>query len=75
MNVDSGLVSLYMRSALFRRIMTTVQAVEAKWFDHLPAPRSKPAQVSPEDLHTLLRKEGHKVLVIDVRRTDIEVSR
>lgn len=54
--------------------MTTVQAAEPKWFDHLPPPRSKPAQISGEDLHTLLGKDEHKVLVVDVRRTDIEVS-
>lgn len=54
--------------------MTTVQAAEPKWFDHLPSPRSKPMQISSEDLHTLLQKDEHKVLVVDVRRTDIEVT-
>ena len=55
--------------------MASTQASEPKWYDPLPEPRSKPKQMTSEELHALLQKDDHKVLVVDVRRTDIEVSR
>jgi len=51
-------------------------APQAKWFDSLPAPISTPAQLSVQDLHDFLHSGGDSanVLVVDVRRADIEVS-
>jgi len=51
-------------------------AQPAKWFDSLPTPVSIPAQLSATDLHELFRctETGAKVLVVDVRRADIEVG-
>jgi hypothetical protein len=50
-------------------------APTAKWFDSLPAPISTPKQMSAKDLHDLFdnAQSGQKVLVVDVRRADIEV--
>jgi arsenical-resistance protein 2 len=46
-----------------------------KWFDSLPAPISTPKQITPGDLHELLHGQtGAKVVVVDVRRADIEVK-
>lgn len=51
------------------------------WFAHLPSPVSKPAGLSIDELHAFLEKEkagqlkgGVDWIVVDVRRTDIEVS-
>jgi arsenical-resistance protein 2 len=53
--------------------MTTPQT--AKWFDSLPAPISAPAQMSAEELHDLLQSPAKsQVIIVDVRRADIEVS-
>lgn len=51
-------------------------APQAKWFDSLPTPISSPAQLSVQDLHDFLHSGGDSanVLVVDVRRADIEVS-
>jgi len=53
--------------------MTSAPA--AKWFDSLPTPISTPAQLSAQDLHELLHSSETRgqVLVLDVRRADIEV--
>jgi hypothetical protein len=52
----------------------TTTADPAKWFDKFPTPKSSPETLSVERLHELLQsKESHKVIVVDVRRTDIEV--
>jgi len=50
-------------------------APAAKWFDALPTPISTPAQLSAQDLHELLHSSETRaqVLVVDVRRADIEV--
>ena len=47
----------------------------AKWYDSLPAPISTPAQMSADDLHKLFQPSQSEstVLVVDVRRADIEV--
>ena len=51
-------------------------APAAKWFDALPTPISTPAQLSAQDLHELLHSSETRgqMLVVDVRRADIEVS-
>lgn len=43
-----------------------------KWFDSLPKPKSEPRQMRVEDYHSIASSE--KVLVVDVRRADIEVG-
>ena len=55
--------------------VTMTSAQPAKWFDSLPAPVSDPAQLSATELHGLFQSNETraKVLVIDVRRADIEV--
>lgn len=47
----------------------------SKWFDHLPAPVSQPPSITAEELHGLLASgpPGRDVIVVDVRRADIEV--
>lgn len=56
--------------------VTMTSAQPAKWFDSLPTPVSDPAQLSATDLHELFQSNETraKVLVVDVRRADIEVS-
>ena len=53
--------------------MTSAQP--AKWFDSLPTPVSNPVQISGSDLHQVFESSETraKVLVVDVRRADIEV--
>jgi len=46
---------------------------EKKWFDDLPKPKSTPQQVSVSELHQLITNNA-QVVVVDVRRADIEVS-
>ena len=46
---------------------------EKKWFDDLPKPKSIPAQIAVKELHELLQTKAN-VVVVDVRRADIEVS-
>ena len=46
---------------------------EKKWFDDLPKPKSTPAQIAVHDLHELIQAKAD-VVVVDVRRADIEVS-
>ena len=55
--------------------ITMTSAQPAKWFDSLPTPVSNPAQLNATDLHELLKSDETrtKVLVVDVRRADIEV--
>jgi hypothetical protein len=54
--------------------MATQAAGEgSKWFDSLPTPKSEPAQIGVEELHSL-QAGSEKVLVVDVRRADIEVG-
>lgn len=50
--------------------------MSAKWFDHLPKPVSKPAEMSVAELHERMRSGecGKDFVVVDVRRTDIEVK-
>ncbi len=49
--------------------------MSSKWFDHLPTPVSRPAEMRVVELHERMGKEvvGKDFLVVDVRRTDIEV--
>ncbi|KAK1922957.1 Rhodanese-like domain-containing protein [Papiliotrema laurentii] len=49
-------------------------APAAKWFDALPTPKSVPRQLTVKELHQLLRdpERSAGVLVVDVRRADIE---
>jgi arsenical-resistance protein 2 len=56
--------------------ITMTSAQPAKWFDSLPTPVSDPAQLSATDLHELFQSNETraKVLVVDVRRADIEVG-
>ena len=56
--------------------ITMTSAQPAKWFDSLPTPVSDPAQLSATELHGLFQSNETraKVLVVDVRRADIEVS-
>jgi hypothetical protein len=56
--------------------VTMTSAQPAKWFDSLPTPVSDPAQLSAADLHELFQSSETRaeVLVVDVRRADIEVS-
>jgi arsenical-resistance protein 2 len=68
-------------TALARRyskisMITKMSAQPAKWFDSLPTPVSDPAQLSATDLHELFQSNETraKVLVVDVRRADIEVG-
>jgi hypothetical protein len=47
------------------------------WHAHLPAPKAQPRSITPADLKAL--QEASKVagvdyVVVDVRRTDIDVS-
>jgi hypothetical protein len=50
-------------------------APTAKWFDSLPASIGTPKQMSAKDLHDLFEnaQSREKVVVVDVRRADIEV--
>lgn len=44
------------------------------WFAHLPSPKATPQGISVEELHAALQEKGQElVLVVDVRRADIEV--
>ena len=54
---------------------TMSSAPPAKWFDSLPAPISTPPQMSAKELHELchMGQSESKVVVVDVRRADIEV--
>jgi hypothetical protein len=68
-------------TALARRyskisIITKMSAQPARWFDSLPTPVSNPAQLSATELHGLFQSNETraKVLVVDVRRADIEVG-
>jgi hypothetical protein len=49
----------------------------ANWHDVLPQPVSKPDRISVEELHALVGDEskvaGKDFVVVDVRRSDIEV--
>lgn len=50
------------------------------WFAHLPSPKASPAGISVDDLRTAIKAKENgsqqpAVLVIDVRRADIEVRR
>lgn len=55
----------------------TAAAVSAKtdrWFDKLPTPHTCPPSISVERLHSLIHDgAAESVIVVDVRRTDIEV--
>jgi hypothetical protein len=54
--------------------MATQTAGEgSKWFDSLPTPKSDPGQIGVEELHSI-QAGGENVLVVDVRRADIEVG-
>ncbi len=50
--------------------------MSAKWFGHLPSPVSKPPGMTVNELHDRLANQsiGRDILVVDVRRGDIEVS-
>jgi hypothetical protein len=50
--------------------------MSAKWFDHLPQPVSQPVQMSVDELHERMTSKvaGKDFIVVDVRRTDIEVG-
>jgi len=57
---------------------TASSAGGSKWFDKLPAPLSTPASMDVATLHGLLQQQsepesGVRVLIVDVRRADIEV--
>lgn len=56
----------------------TVAQPAAPWHAIFPNPQSTPQTIAPEDLAALLRENsagvGKDFLVIDVRRTDFEVS-
>lgn len=65
--------NLVARTAIAK--MSTKPAGEgSKWFDALPKPKSEPKRLSVEELHDLRAGSEGKVLVVDVRRADIEVS-
>jgi preprotein translocase subunit Sec61beta len=51
-------------------------AMSATWFDHLPQPVSQPVQMSVDELHERMTSKvaGKDFIVVDVRRTDIEVG-
>jgi arsenical-resistance protein 2 len=61
-------------SRSIHRVMSSAPA--AKWFDALPTPKSVPRQLTVKELHQLLRdpERSAGVLVVDVRRADIEVD-
>jgi hypothetical protein len=50
--------------------------MSAKWFDHLPQPVSQPVYLSVDELHERMTSKvaGKDFIVVDVRRTDIEVG-
>jgi hypothetical protein len=55
-------------------------AKPSSWFAHLPSPKSTPAGMSVDDLRAALQSQAASsqpphVLVVDVRRADIEVRR
>lgn len=55
-------------------IVKMAQQTPAKWFESLPTPKSTPRQISVDELHGLLHgSKAAEVLVVDVRRADIEV--
>jgi hypothetical protein len=60
----------------YHRLQTSTVTMSAKWFDHLPKPVSKPAEMSVVELHERMRggECGKDFVVVDVRRTDIEVK-
>ncbi len=64
---------LITRQSIHRLFSTS--HMSSKWFDHLPVPISTPAEMSVVELHQRMEKEvvGKDFLVVDVRRTDIEV--
>lgn len=46
-----------------------------KWFDKLPKPQSSPKSLGVDEQHSLLHdSSSDSVIVVDVRRTDIEVG-
>lgn len=46
------------------------------WHDSLPAPQSTPPSLAPAELAAKIQNElpGKDYIVVDVRRTDMEVS-
>jgi len=48
------------------------------WYSHFPSPRSKPRSITNDEVAKLIRNPDKKVgkdyIVIDVRRTDFDVS-
>jgi len=54
-------------------VSTAVPA--GRWWDKYPKPRSSPKSLDVDELHSLLRgTASNRIIVIDVRRTDIEVG-
>lgn len=52
----------------------TGTASTSRWFDKLPTPTSRPTLMSVEDLRYLLdRGVAESVIVVDVRRADVDV--
>jgi hypothetical protein len=71
-------IGILMQSILrfsYRNIPTRAMSTSQPWYESLPKPKSSPAIITVDDLHSLLQHSANRVVVIDVRRTDIEVSR